>query len=87
MKNWSIVTYLVVVVVLLGYGIWQSIPSSAAVETQLNQLEQAQSIGSVDPNILSSKSLQSAERSKLFGTHPVTAPSSGLGRSNPFNPH
>jgi len=80
----ALVVLLVAAVLVLGYALYATFPSTDEVATKVNTLSGVEKTA-IDPNILSQKNVSDIENYRIFGTHPVVPDPAHLNRSNPFD--
>ena len=79
----SVVVVLVFLLLGLGYAVVAAIPSQKSVNDRVDVLNQG--VHPIDTSILNSESIKSAEKNRVFGTHPVSPSKDNIGRRNPFD--
>jgi len=74
----------VVVILLLGYGIFMTFGSKSEVAGQLVQITPAAEKEDINVNILSDPQLQKVQSFRAYGQHPIVVDPKTINRPDPF---
>lgn len=80
----SFITVLIIVIALLGYGVFTAGGSNQAVATAVQERTPLRERTEVNVDILNNKVFKDIESLKVFGERPVNPKPEVLERSNPF---